>query len=117
MCCGPEEPPRRLPSCAFYNIHFLGLSQEDAYKSKLLNVKHLTRLYNIVAISELHVSALDAEHLFFRFVPNTIRFYEGGMAYVVQKAWALAHRYPSQAHHPAHHQAHNPAHQPLHQPA
>ena len=91
MCCGPEEPPRRLPSCAFYNIHFLGLSQEDAYKSKLLNVKHLTRLYNIVAISELHVSALDAEHLFFRFVPNTIRFYEGGMAYVVQKAWALAH--------------------------
>jgi len=94
MCRGVNSSqrgvPRGFPSCAFYNLHFLGLSEPKAYAAKLANIRQLTKFNQVVAISELHAPPVEAEQHFFKFIPETIRFYEGGMVYVVQRTWAIA---------------------------
>ena len=85
---GSTPPP--LPSFAAYNIRFLSLSpnQKDQWRRKLLNVKHLTKQYNMVSLLETHVSGDKADMFFCKHVDGVEKFYQQGMAVLVQKEWA-----------------------------
>ena len=88
MAAGRASP---LPNCAFYNIHFLGLSaaegSEEARDRKLKNVRALVQANEVVAISELHADGFKAEQFFFRHVKG-VKYYEGGMMFLVNEEWA-----------------------------
>ena len=86
--------PLPLPSIAAYNIRFLSLSpnQKDQWQRKLSNVKHLAKQYNMVALLETHVAGDKADLFFCKHVDGVERFYQQGMAVLVQKEWAEVYK-------------------------
>ena len=50
---------------AFYNLHFLGLTDPSRFNAKLANSQYLVDKYRVVGFSELHNSSAVAEDSFF----------------------------------------------------
>ena len=88
------DSPVLLPSIAAYNIRFLSLSpnQKDQWSRKLSSVKYLASQFTMTALLETHVAGVKAEMFFCRHVEGTKRFYEHGIAVLVQEAWAITYK-------------------------
>ena len=77
-------------SAAFYNLHFLGLSDPSRFNAKLANAQYLVDKYRIVGFSELHRSSAVAEDSFFSHLRGVYTVYHccpdfGGMALCVSR--------------------------------
>ena len=84
------NPSSPLPSIAAYNIRFLSLpqGQSERWEQKPDNVRRLAKQYTMTALLETHADGPKADLLFCRHVDGVSRFYERGIAVLIQNSWA-----------------------------
>ena len=80
-----------LPSCVFWNMRFMSVHVQEAWRAKLENTNHLVDSHHVVRLSEIHVDdVVTAEMLFFKHVFGAQKFVRHGLAFLLQEAWANA---------------------------
>ena len=80
-----------FPSCVFWNMRFLSVTNSGSWYAKVENVNALVKSFSVVCLSETHVQDQgSADMLFFQHVKGARKFFGIGLAILVRDDLAVA---------------------------
>ena len=61
-----------FPSCAFWNMQYLSITESDKWDAKVRNMQQLVLRNHIVGVTETHTPAFKADALFFHRIAGAV---------------------------------------------